>query len=151
MSVTNHWEPKIIGFCCNWCSYAGADLAGLNRLNYPTSIRIIRVPCSGRVNPAFIIRAFQRGADAVLVSGCHPGDCHYVSGNYHARRRLLIFKRLLEYIGFEEERLQVRWISGSEGAKFAQTVEELTQKIKALGPNTKMKQEPPGLFEVKAE
>ncbi|WP_027718347.1 hydrogenase iron-sulfur subunit [Desulfovirgula thermocuniculi] len=149
MSLDSQWEPKIVGFCCNWCSYAGADLAGLNRLSYSPTVRIVRVPCSGRVNPAFIIRAFQRGADAVLVSGCHPGDCHYVSGNYHARRRFLVFKRLLEYVGFEGERLQVRWISGSEGAKFAQTVDELDRKIKALGPNKKMRQEPPGFSGVK--
>ncbi len=129
------WEPLIIGFCCNWCSYAGADLAGTSRISYPSSIRIIRVPCSGRVNPRFILRAFQNGADGVLVAGCHPGDCHYNTGNYFTRRRFLLAARLLEYMGIDPRRFRVRWISGSEGQKFAETVRELTEEIKALGPN----------------
>lgn len=133
------WEPLIVGFCCNWCSYAGADLAGMSRMGYPANIRIIRTPCSGRVNPHFIVRAFQKGADGVLVAGCHPGDCHYSTGNYYARRRFLVAKRLLEYMGIEPERFQVRWVSGSEGAKFAQVVRELVSQVKALGPNRKLR------------
>ncbi|KXS44725.1 MAG: methyl-viologen-reducing hydrogenase subunit delta [Candidatus Frackibacter sp. T328-2] len=135
----SNWEPTVVAFCCNWCSYSGADLAGTSRLEYPTNIRIIRVPCSGRVNPQFVLKAFQKGADAVLVAGCHPGDCHYSSGNYFARRRYLIMKRLLEYVGFEPERLYVKWISGSEGQKFADTATEITENIKKLGPNKKMR------------
>jgi len=134
-----NWQPKIIGFCCNWCTYAGADLAGVSRMNYPASVRIIRVPCSGRVNPQFIIRAFQQGADAVFTSGCHPGDCHYASGNYHARRRLQVLKELLEYVGMEPERFQYHWISGSEGQKFADMIKRTHEQISALGPNKKLK------------
>ncbi|MGB9858336.1 MAG: hydrogenase iron-sulfur subunit [Moorellaceae bacterium] len=129
------WEPKIIAFCCNWCSYAGADFAGLSRLQYPANIRIVRVPCSGRVNPQFVLRAFQWGADGVLVAGCHPGDCHYASGNYFTRRRFLIMKRLLKYVGLESERLQIHWISGSEGTKFAEVVSRMVEAIRPLGPN----------------
>ncbi|MBS4031736.1 MAG: hydrogenase iron-sulfur subunit [Clostridiales bacterium] len=132
-------EPLIVAFCCNWCSYAGADLAGTSRMSYPTNVRIVRVPCSSRVNPSFIIRAFQRGADGVLIAGCHPGDCHYHSGNYYTRRRFTVLKRMLEYMGIEPERFQVRWISGSEGAKFAGVMNEITQEIKALGPNRKLR------------
>ncbi len=137
MSVKESWEPKIIGFCCNWCSYAGADLAGTSRMNYPASIRVIRVPCSGRVNPQFIARAFQLGADGVLVAGCHPGDCHYSTGNYFTRRRMLLLTRFLEYLGVDPDRFEVRWISGSEGQKFADTVREFTERVRALGPSPK--------------
>lgn len=133
------WEPLIVGFCCNWCSYSGADLAGTSRLEYPSNLKIIRVPCSGRVNPMFILRAFQKGADGVLVAGCHPGDCHYATGNYFTRRRFLIMKRLLEYMGFERGRFMARWISGSEAQKFQQVAREMTEKIKKLGPNKKMR------------
>ncbi len=133
------WTPKIVGFCCNWCSYAGADLAGTNRLQYPSCLRIIRVPCSGRVSPHMVIRAFQKGADGVFIAGCHPGDCHYSTGNYHTRRRMLLFKRLLEYVGIEPERFQVKWISGSEGQKFAETANKLSEEIKVLGPNRKLR------------
>jgi coenzyme F420-reducing hydrogenase delta subunit len=140
MPVTREvFEPLIVAFCCNWCSYAGADLAGTSRQAYPSNVRVIRVPCSGRVNPSFIIRAFQRGADGVLVAGCHPGDCHYHSGNYHARRRLTILKQLLEYLGIEPERFQVRWISGSEGAKFSAVMNELTENVRKLGQNRKLR------------
>ena len=134
------WEPKIIGFACNWCTYAGADLAGTSRIQYPPNIRVIRVPCSGRINPQFVVRAFQRGADGVLVAGCHPGDCHYSTGNYFTRRRYLLAKRLIEYLGVEPERLQVRWISGSEGQKFADTVREMTEKVRALGPQRRLRE-----------
>lgn len=140
-NVSENWEPKIVGFCCNWCSYAGADFAGTSRLQYPPNVRIIRVPCSGRVNPQFIIKAFQKGADGVLIAGCHPGDCHYSTGNYFTRRRFLIMKRLIEYIGIEEERLQARWISAAEGEKFAQTIREVTEKIKEIGPMKRKRDE----------
>jgi F420-non-reducing hydrogenase iron-sulfur subunit len=136
---TNDFEPKIIGITCNWCTYAGADLAGISRLNYPTNIRVIRVPCSSRVNPLFVLKAFQKGADSVLVSGCHPGDCHYGTGNYFTRRRYLIIKRLLEYVGFEPGRFNASWISGAEGAKFAATMNKITEAARSLGPNKKMR------------
>ena len=133
------WEPLIVGFCCNWCSYAGADLAGINRFNYPANVRIIRVLCSGRVNPMFVVRALQRGADGVLVAGCHPGDCHYSTGNYYTRRRFHIVKRQLEYIGLEPERVQLHWISAAEGRKFADVVTDMTEQITALGPNRRLR------------
>ncbi len=133
------FEPLIIVFGCNWCSYAGGDLAGTSRMSYPPNVRVIRVPCSSRVSPNFVLRAFQRGADGVLVAGCHPGDCHYVTGNYYARRRLSALRRFLEFIGIEPERFEVHWISGSEGAKFAKVMGEATEKIRALGPNRKMR------------
>lgn len=134
-----NWEPKIVGFACNWCTYAGADLAGLSRMQYPANIRIIRVPCSGRVNPQFVLRAFQKGADAVLVAGCHPGDCHYTTGNFFTRRRYLLMKRMLDFLGIDSRRFQVRWISGSEAPKFKEVVTQLSEEIKALGPNGKMR------------
>ncbi len=128
------WEPKIIGFLCNWCSYTGADLAGVSRIQYPSNIRIIKVMCSGRVNPQFVLKAFQEGADGVLVSGCHPGDCHYIEGNYHTRRRFVMMKPLLEYMGIEPERLQVHWVSASEGPRYADVVTRMTEEIRAIGP-----------------
>lgn len=130
------WNPVIIGFLCNWCSYAGADLAGTSRIQYPPNIRIIKVMCSGRVNPQFILKAFQEGADGVLVSGCHPGDCHYIEGNYHARRKLTLLKDLMAGMGIESERFQMSWVSASEGHKFAEVVTHFTDQIKALGPQT---------------
>ena len=126
--------PKILAFCCNWCTYTGADLAGLNRMKYPANVRVVRVPCSSRVNPQFILRAFGDGCDGVLVCGCHPGDCHYTSGNYYTRRRFMLMKRMMEYLGIEPERFQVRWISGSEAVKFRETVTEFTKQIEKLGP-----------------
>lgn len=138
---TAEWEPRIIGFCCNWCSYAGADLAGTSRLEYPPTVRVIRVPCSGRVNPQFIVRAFQKGADGVLVAGCHPGDCHYSTGNYFTRRRLQVARRFLEYLGIDPRRLRITWVSASEGQKFADTVREMTEELRALGPNRVMRDE----------
>jgi F420-non-reducing hydrogenase iron-sulfur subunit len=134
-SSTENWEPKIIAFLCNWCSYAGADLAGTSRLQYPSNIRIIRVPCSGRINPLYIVKALVEGADGVMVSGCHPGDCHYLSGNMYARRRFTMLKRLLETAGFEKDRVQFTWVSASEGARFASVVKEVVEKVKELGPN----------------
>ncbi|MGI6590000.1 MAG: hydrogenase iron-sulfur subunit [Eggerthellaceae bacterium] len=128
------FRPKILAFCCNWCTYAGADLAGLNRMKYPADVRLLRVPCSGRVNPQFVLEALQRGCDGVLVCGCHPGDCHYTSGNYFTRRRMLVYKRLLEFTGLEPERFQIRWISGAEAGKFRDTVIQVCDEIRALGP-----------------
>ena len=131
-------KPLIAAFCCNWCSYAGADLAGNNRLNYPDNVKIIRVPCSCRVDPTFILRAFQRGADGVLICGCHPGDCHYTTGNYYTRRRMTLLFSMLEYLGIEKERTRVEWVSAAEGAKFAQTVNEFTATVAALGENRRL-------------
>ena len=128
------YQPRIVGFLCNWCSYAGADMAGTSRLSYPPNIRIIRVPCSGRVDSLFIAKAFQQGADAVLVAGCHPGDCHYQEGNYHTRRRLAVFGRLLEFLGIEEQRLRLEWVSAAEGKRFSQLINEFTQEVAQLGP-----------------
>jgi F420-non-reducing hydrogenase iron-sulfur subunit len=128
------WEPKIVAFLCNWCSYAGADLAGGSRLKYPANVRIIRVPCSARMDPKLVLKALEKGADGVLVSGCHPGDCHYTEGNYHARRRMTMFRKLVEFIGVDPERVQMSWVSASEGPKWAQVVTEVTEGIRALGP-----------------
>ena len=128
------FEPRIVGFLCNWCSYAGADLAGTSRTIYPSNIRVIRVPCSGRVDPLLIVKAFQMGADGVLVAGCHPGDCHYSEGNYYARRRFALLKPYLEYIGIEEGRFDVQWVSASEGKRWAQVVSSFTEGVKKLGP-----------------
>lgn len=128
------FKPRILAFCCNWCTYAGADLAGLNRMQYPADVRLLRVPCSGRVNPQFVLKALQGGCDGVLVCGCHPGDCHYTSGNYYAKRRMMLYKRLLEYTGLEPDRFQIRWISGSEAGKFRDTVLAVTERIRELGP-----------------
>jgi coenzyme F420-reducing hydrogenase delta subunit len=132
------WEPVIVGFLCNWCSYAGADSAGTARMVHPTNVRIIRVPCSGRVNPRFVLRAFQRGADGVLVSGCHPGDCHYSTGNFYARRRLMLLKRYLEYLGIDPARFRTHWVSASEGQKWAEVVRSMCEDVKALGPAPKL-------------
>jgi F420-non-reducing hydrogenase iron-sulfur subunit len=129
------FEPNIVAFVCNWCTYAGADLAGTSRFSYPPNIRLVRVMCSSRFNPAFIVNALLQGADGVLISGCHPGECHYVSGNYLARRRLVLLRRFLEHLGIHPDRLRMSWVSASEGAKWAEVVKEVTADIKALGPN----------------
>jgi len=134
----SEWQPKILAFLCNWCSYAGADLAGVSRLQYPPNVRIVRVPCSGRVNPAYILKALQEGVDGVLVSGCHPGDCHYLTGNYHARRKFRLLKELLDFVGVEDGRVQFAWVSAAEGVKFAQVMAEVTEKVRALGPNRRL-------------
>lgn len=128
------FEPRIVGFLCNWCSYAGADLAGTSRTGYPANIRIVRVPCSGRVDPLFIARALKEGADGVIVLGCHPGDCHYAEGNYHARRRYAVMRELLVFVGVEPERIRLDWVSASEGARFAKVVGEFTEAVRRLGP-----------------
>ncbi len=132
------WEPKIVAFLCNWCSYAGADLAGVSRFQYPPNIRIIRLPCSGRVSANMILDALRSGADGVLVSGCHPGDCHYISGNLFARRRFALLTNLLEFVGIEPGRVNFSWISASEAEQFAQVVEEVTETVRKLGPSTRL-------------
>ena len=129
------FEPKIIAFLCNWCTYAGADLAGTSRIQYPTNIRVIRLMCSGSLDSTYVLRALMEGADGVLIGGCHPGDCHYMSGNFKARRRVAVLKSVLKDTGFEPERVWLRWISASEGAYFADTVKELVEHISKLGPN----------------
>jgi len=130
------FSPKIVGFLCNWCAYAGADLAGVSRIQYPPTVRIVRVMCSGRIDPAFILEAFKDGADGVLVAGCHlPADCHYLAGNFKALRRVLLMKKLLSQFGIEPERLRVEWVSASEGDRFATVIKEMTEEIKKLGPS----------------
>lgn len=138
--MSDLFEPKIVGFLCNWCSYAGADLAGTSRISYPQNIRIIRVPCSGRVDPLFVVKTLLDGADGVMVLGCHPGDCHYQQGNFIAQRRYSIMHRLIEFTGIESDRLLVDWVSASEGKKFADVVTAFTNKVKQLGPNPLIKQ-----------
>jgi len=133
------FEPKILAFLCNWCSYAGADLAGVSRLQYPPNIRIIRVMCSGTVSPHHILHAFHMGADGVLVSGCHIGDCHYIKGNYMTLKRITFVKSLLDFIGYNPERLHLEWISAAEGIKFAEVVRDFTEKIRKLGPSPSFK------------
>ncbi|GHS95724.1 heterodisulfide reductase subunit D [Synergistales bacterium] len=135
MSQTNtaDFTPTIVAFLCNWCSYAGADLAGTGRQQYPPSIRVVRVPCSGRINPIYILKALVDGADGVMVSGCHPGDCHYLAGNYYARRRFTVLKKLLTVAGVNPDRVHFTWVSASEGARFAQVVTDVTDKVRALG------------------
>jgi coenzyme F420-reducing hydrogenase delta subunit len=135
VSKGNDFEPKIAAFLCRWCSYAGADLAGSSRRKYPSGIRIIRVPCSCRIDPKLVIKSLERGVDGVLVSGCHPGDCHYTSGNYYARRRLMMLGELLEFLGIDSRRFQMSWVSASEGDRWAQVVSEVTEDIKRIGPS----------------
>jgi len=136
MSEKEEFEPKIIGFLCNWCAYAGADLAGVSRIQYPPNIRIVRVMCSGRVDPSFILEALKDGADGVLVAGCHlPSDCHYISGNFKALRRIKLLEKVLEQFGIEPERVRLEWISASEGDKFAAVVKDMVEQIKKIGPN----------------
>ncbi len=129
------FEPKIIGFLCNWCAYAGADLAGTSRTKYPPNLLPIRVMCSGRVDPAFILETLKNGADGVLIAGCHPGDCHYLSGNYKADRRILLLKRLLKQLAIDPNRVRFEYVSASEGQKFASIVAEFVDEIKKIGPN----------------
>ena len=135
------WEPKIVAFLCNWCSYAGADLAGVSRFQYPTNLRVIRVPCSGRVDPMYIVKALQEGVDGVLVSGCHPGDCHYISGNLLARRKFALLKNFLEYLGIEPGRVQFSWVSASEGSRFAELVAKVVEDVRQLGPAKRLVKE----------
>ena len=126
-------EPKILGLLCKWCSYAGADLAGTSRFSYPPNVRIVQVPCSGRIDPVMVFRAFTEGYDGVLVSGCHPGDCHYGTGNYFARRKLAVARRLLETVGISPDRMYFTWVSAAEGRKFSEVCSEFTERLRKLG------------------
>ena len=139
----SEFEPNIVAFLCNWCSYAGADLTGTTRTHYPPTVKVIRVMCTGRVNPLFVIQALRQGADGVLISGCHPGECHYLKGNFLARRRFLLMKNLLEYIGINPSRIRMSWVSASEGKKFADVITEVTEDIKKLGPLQSFKRDIP--------
>ncbi len=130
------FEPKIMAYVCNWCTYAGADLAGTSRIKYPPNVRIVRYPCTGRIDFMFLLKAFEAGADGVIVSGCHPNDCHYTSGNFHARRRWMVFKELAEFVGLDTRRITFSWVSAAEGAKWAELVNEVVEDIRELGPNT---------------
>ena len=129
------FEPLIVAFCCNWCAYAGADLAGTSRFEYPTNVRIVRVMCSGRIDPAIVLEVLEKGADGVLIAGCHPGDCHYVEGNYYAELRFKAIRKLLALSGLEPERLRLEWVSASEGRKWADVVREFVEELKRLGPS----------------
>jgi len=131
------YEPKIVAFCCNWCSYAGADLAGTTRIQYPPNVRIIRVMCSGRVDPAFVLKAFALGADGVIVAGCHPADCHYINGNEKTAMRGDFLESFLDEAGIEPQRFKVEWIAGSEGRKFAETIKKMVTELERLGPVSK--------------
>ncbi len=128
------FQPRIMGFLCSWCSYSGADTAGVSRMQYPPNIRIIRVMCSGRIEPLHVMKAFEQGADGVLVSGCHPGDCHYATGNYYTQRRFAVMRQLLDFFGIDQRRLKLTWVSASEGARFADIVTAMTEEIRMVGP-----------------
>jgi Coenzyme F420-reducing hydrogenase, delta subunit len=130
----NSFEPKIAAFVCTWCTYTGADLAGTSRLKYPPNVRVMRLPCTGRIDYNLIVKAFEKGADGVLVSGCHPNDCHYNAGNFHARRRFAIFRELLQFVGFDLTRIQFSWVSAAEGAKWAELISKFTEEVRAVGP-----------------
>lgn len=129
----DHWTPRIVAFFCNWCTYTAADLAGVSRLRYAPNVRVIRLMCSGRVDPQFVLDALARGADGVLIGGCHPGDCHYVEGNYKMLRRFQMLKRMLRDLGIEEQRVRLEWISAAEGEKVRTVINEMTEQIRALG------------------
>ncbi len=134
--MAEEFEPKIIAFLCKWCSYAGADLAGTSRLQYSPNVRIIRLMCSGGLDPLYVFRALLGGCDGVIIGGCHPGDCNYMNGNYKARRRVAVLKSILRELGMDEDRVWLRWISASEGGRFAETMRELVTSLKEKGPNT---------------
>jgi F420-non-reducing hydrogenase iron-sulfur subunit len=134
------FEPRIVAFFCNWCTYTASDLAGTSRLHYAPNVRVIRVMCSGRLDPQFVLRAFEQGADGVLVGGCHPGDCHYIEGNCKALRRVHLLRRMLRDLGIDEERLRLEWISASEGERLQQVADDMTEKLRAIGPLSLPKQ-----------
>lgn len=136
----NTWEPKIAAFVCQWCTYTGADLAGTSRLKYEPNVRIVRLPCTGRIDFSFIVKAFENGADGVLISGCHPNDCHYNEGNFHARRRFAMLRKLLEFVGVDPNRVQFSWVSAAEGGKWRDVVNTVTAQIRELGPCTTYKE-----------
>jgi F420-non-reducing hydrogenase iron-sulfur subunit len=129
------FEPKIVAFVCNWCTYAGADLTGTSRIKYAANVKIIRFPCTGRIDFMILMKAFENGADGIIVSGCHPNDCHYSTGNFHARRRWIVFRNLLNFSGIETDRIQFSWVSAAEGFKWADVVNNAVEKIKEMGPN----------------
>ena len=131
----NEFEPKIVAFTCNWCSYAAADLAGTSRIGYPPNVEVIRVMCTGMVDPIYVLRAFEAGFDGVLIAGCHPGDCHYISGNLRAEERVEILKKLSHTLGLEDERLRLEWCSAAEGGKFADTIKDFVSQLKKLDPS----------------
>jgi len=131
------FEPKMVAFVCNWCTYAGADLTGTSRIKYATNVKIVRFPCTGRIDFMLLLKAFANGADGIIVSGCHPNDCHYTSGNFHARRRWMVFRGLLDFMGVDIERINFTWVSAAEGAKWAQVVNSSVQKIREMGPNVR--------------
>lgn len=137
--MAEEFEPKIVAFLCKWCSSAGSDLAGVSRMEYPSNVIPITVMCSGSVSPLYIFSAFNKGADGVLVSGCHPGDCHYIKGNLYARRRIALVKKLLEYVGLEPQRFQMSWVSAAEGVKYTQVIKDFVQELKPLGPQKKLR------------
>lgn len=136
-------EPRVLVFACNWCAYAGADLAGVSRMEYPSNVRLIRTMCSGRLDPGFVLRAFEKGADGVLILGCHPGDCQYIEGNLKAEKRVEMLKNLLRALGFNEERLRLRWVSASEGARFAEIIRGFVDDLRAMGPSVLRKEVQP--------
>ena len=138
--MADQFEPKMTAFVCNWCTYTGADLAGTSRLHMASNVRIIRLPCTGRIDYMMVLKALHKGADGIIVSGCHPNDCHYTSGNYHARRRWMIFKDLMEFMGVDTRRVTFSWVSAAEGAKWASLVNEVTDNVRALGPYAEYKQ-----------
>ena len=140
--MAENFEPKIVAFLCKWCSSAGSDLAGVSRLQYPANVVPITVMCSGSVSPLYIFSAFRKGADGVLVSGCHPGDCHYIKGNYYARRRIAMVNELLDFIGLEPERFQMSWVSAAEGKKFTEIIADFVETLKPLGPQATLRREP---------
>lgn len=137
--MAEEFEPKIVAFLCKWCSSAGSDLAGVSRMQYPSNVVPITIMCSGSVSPLYILSAFSKGADGVLVSGCHPGDCHYIKGNYYARRRIALVKELLEFTGLEPERFQMSWVSAAEGTKYAEIIKDFVKILKPLGPQKKLR------------
>jgi len=136
-SASNDHEPKIVGFLCNWCAYQGADLAGTSRMGYAPNVRIIRVMCTGRIDPTFVVKAFAAGADGVIIGGCHPGDCHYSEGNYKTMRRVALLKKMLGQFGVEPERFRLEWVSAGEGSKWVKIANEMTAELKALGPRVR--------------
>jgi F420-non-reducing hydrogenase iron-sulfur subunit len=137
--MAEEFEPRIVAFLCKWCSSAGSDLAGVSRMQYPPNVLPITVMCSGSISPLYIMDAFNKGADGVLVSGCHPGDCHYIKGNYYARRRITLVKKLLEFIGLEPQRFQMSWVSAAEGTKYTQIIGDFVKELKPLGPQRKLR------------
>jgi len=139
-AATERFEPKITAFVCNWCTYAGADLTGTSRIKYQSNVRVIRLPCTGRIDFMMVLKAFSRGSDGVIISGCHPNDCHYTSGNYHARRRWMVFRDLLDFVGVDLNRVTFSWVSAAEGAKWAELVNETTNRVRELGPYKEVQQ-----------